>query len=462
MKDSMTSQQRAGLYTITITQFSLVFMLSAVAVAVPTMGREFGAKASELGLVESAYISSVAMLLFPVTRLADWLGRSFVFALGVAVFTVVSVLLPVTRTIDQFNFLRVFQGAGGAMMVSTGLAILADLFPHGQGRGKALGIASAGVYLGLSAGPWLGGLITTYLGWRYIFYIGAVPCAICLVVTLRSLRWRPRRTSGVRFDWLGALLCGAGMVLLSHGGSHFHDLTGRLMLLGAIMFLVAFVAWEARSDCPLVDLKLFAGNKAFAYGSGVQFISYAATFGITFLVSVYLQMVLGLSASQAGLILLAQPVMQVLFSPLGGNMADRWPPHQVAALGMVLATLGLGTALMLSPESARLLVVVALALCGSGTAVFATANTTVIMGSVGASHYGVASAMVAAARTTGMTVSLVSISVVLALTVGAQAVDLQSMPQFMSAMRIVLTGFVFFSALGIVMCLKAPLLKRAE
>jgi len=458
----MTSHQKAGLLTITVTQFALVFMLSAVAVAVPTMGREFGAKASELGLVESAYISSVAMLLFPVTRLADWLGRAFVFTLGVAVFTSVSVLLPITQNIDQFNFLRVFQGSGGAMMVSTGLAILADLFPRGEGRGKALGIASAGVYLGLSAGPWLGGMITTYLGWRWIFWIGAVPCLFCLVLTLRSLRWRPRRTKGVRFDWLGAILCGAGMVLLSHGGSHFHDTIGKVMLLGAVFFLISFLAWEARSSCPLVDLKLFEGNRAFAWGSGVQFISYAATFGITFLVSVYLQMVLELSASQAGLILLAQPVMQVLFSPMGGNLADKKPPHLVAAAGMTLATLGLGTALTLSPGSAWPHVAAAMALCGAGTAVFATANTAVIMGSVEATHYGVASAMVAATRTTGMTVSLVTISIVLALTVGAQAVTEETKPLFMEAMHMVLGGFVVFSALGIWLSVKAPLHRPKE
>lgn len=462
MKMTMNPRQRAGLTTITVTQFALVFMLSAVAVAVPAMGREFGAKASELGLVESAYISSVAMLLFPVTRLADWLGRSFIFTFGLLWFTLISILLPVTQTIDQFNFLRVFQGAGGAMMVSTGLAILADLFPHGGGRGKALGIASAGVYMGLSAGPWLGGMITTYLGWRWIFYIGAVPCLVCLWLTLRSLRWRPRRTRGVRFDLPGALLCGAGMVLLSHGGSHFHDMTGRFMLAGAVFFLIAFVVWEGRANCPLVDLKLFAGNRAFAYGSAVQFISYAATFGITFLTSVYLQLVQGMTASQAGLVLLAQPVMQVLFSPLGGNLADRKPPHLVAALGMALATLGLAGAWMLSPESGRLLVIVALALCGAGTAMFATANTTVIMSSVEATHYGVASAVVAATRTTGMTVSLVSISIVLALTVGAEAVTPANRPEFMLAMHTVLAGFVVFSALGIVLSLKAPLLHKGE
>lgn len=459
MKEAMTSQQRAGLYTITITQFSLVFMLSAVAVAVPAMGREFGAKASELGLVESAYISAVAMLLLPVTRLADMLGRGFVFVCGMAVFTLFSLVLPLSKDIMLFNFLRVFQGAGGAMMVTTGLAIIADLFP-GKGRGRALGISGAGVYLGLSAGPWLGGIITTHLGWRYIFYLGAVPALMCLVMALKALPVKPVVKRGQRFDWGGALLCAMGMVMLSQGGSHFNALSGKLMLVGGLLSLVAFLVWEARADCPLLDLKLFSGNRSFAYGSAVQFINYAATFGITFLTSLYLQVVQGMTASQAGVVLMAQPLMQALFSPLSGSMVERWPAHRVATLGMVLATLALIGAGFFEPETTRIPVIIVLLFCGAGTAIFATANTSVVMGSVTRDHYGVASAMIAGMRTTGMTVSLVTISMVLAITVGAEAVSAENIPQFMQAMHIVLAGFALFSAFGVLLSLKAPLVRR--
>lgn len=458
MKDAMTSQQRAGLYTITITQFSLVFMLSAVAVAVPAMGREFGAKASELGLVESAYISAVAMLLLPVTRLADMLGRGFIFVCGLALFTAMSVILPLAHSIAVFNFMRVFQGAGGAMMITTGLAIIVDLFP-GKGRGKALGISGAGVYLGLSAGPWLGGIITTHLGWRSIFYLGAVPAALCLVLSLKLLPVAPMLRRGQRFDWGGAILCALGMVLLSHGGSHFNELWGKLMLVGGLLGLLAFLAWEARADCPLLDLKLFSGNRSFGYGAAVQFINYAATFGITFLVSLYLQMVQGMTAGQAGMVLMAQPLMQAVFSPLSGSMIERWPAHRIATLGMVLATASLAGGAFLSPGTGRLPVIVVLMLCGMGTAIFATANVAVVMGSVTQDHYGVASAMIAGMRTTGMTVSLVSISMVLALTVGAEAVNADTIPQFMQAMHLALAGFAVFSAFGVLLSLKAPLLK---
>ena len=450
------SEQRDGLVAITVTQFALVFMLSAVAVAVPALGREFGARAAELGLVESGYIASVAMMLLPVTRLADMFGRAFVFALGVAIFTAASLVLPLTQSIGQFIFVRVFQGAAGAMMVTTGLAILADLYP-GKGRGRALGISTAGVYLGLSVGPLLGGLITTHWGWRWIFYLGAVPCALCLGLTMRSLPVRPVRTRVGRFDWIGALLVGLGMVGLSQGGSHFNVLWGKLALAGGIASLAAFVAWEARADYPLLDLRLFSGNRTFAGGNLVQFINYAATFGITFLMSLYLQVARGLSAGDAGLMLMAQPLVMAVLSPFAGGLVDKTAPHKLSAIGMAVSVLSLGLAAVLTAASPLWMVVVSMALCGAGTAFFATANMSVIMGSVGPQHYGVASAMVAGMRTSGMTTSLVSISIALSLFVGPHEMTASNTDEFMGAMHLILVLFTVFCAVGVPLCLRAAL-----
>lgn len=453
------AEQRAGLAAITVTQFALVFMLSAVAVAVPALGREFGARAAELGLVESGYIASVAMLLLPVTRLSDMFGRGFVFALGVAVFTVTSLVLPISQSIGQFILVRVFQGAGGAMMVTTGLAIIADLYP-GKGRGRALGISTAGVYLGLSVGPLLGGLITTHWGWRWIFYLGAIPCALCFVLTIKSLRVRPIRTRMGSFDWLGALFVGLGMVGISQGGSHFHDMWGRLMLGGGFASLAAFVAWEARVGRPLLDLRLFTGNGTFAGGNLVQFMNYAATFGITFLISLYLQIVRGMTAGDAGLVLMAQPLVMAALSPVAGGLADKMAPHKLSAFGMSLAAIALGVAAMLGVSTPLWAVVVSMVLCGAGTAFFATANMSVIMGSVGPSHYGVASAMVAGMRTTGMTLSLVTISVVLSVLVGPQEMTAANTPEFMRSMHLVLGGFTALCVAGVPLCLRAALKER--
>jgi MFS family permease len=449
----------AGLYTITVSQFALVFMLSAVAVAVPALGREFGASASQLGLVESGYISAVAMLLFPVTRLSDKIGRGATFATGMALFTIMSVILPVCQTINQFIVLRVFQGGGGAMMVSTGLAIIADLYP-GPGRARAMGIASAGVYLGLSVGPWLGGLITTHFGWRWIFYGGAIPCAMGL--SLKTLPVRPVIARGVRFDFGGALFIALGMILLSQGGSHLDDTGGVVMLVCGVFFLLCFVLWEGRAKAPLLSLSLFSGNPAFSLGSAAQFISYAAIYGITFLLSLYLQVAQGMTAGEAGLILMAQPVMQVVFSVVSGKWCERWSPHVVATAGMALATVGLGAAAFLGAAPALWFTAVILALCGAGSALFATANMAVIMGAVTRENYGVASAVVAAMRTTGMTVSLVFISGVFAVIIGPVALTPENAGVFIKAMKLAFVALTVFSALGVLMSAKGRLETRRE
>ncbi|CCH48249.1 MFS transporter [Pseudodesulfovibrio piezophilus] len=450
MKDERTT----GLMTITITQFALVFMLSAVAVAVPALGLEFGASASQLGLVESGYISAVAMLLFPVTRLSDKIGRGTTFAVGVAWFTMISLLIPICQTITQFIILRVFQGAGGAMMVSTGLAILADLYP-GPGRAKAMGIASAGVYLGLSAGPWLGGMIVTHWGWRWIFYAGALPCLLGLILSLKTLPVKPVITRGIRFDWGGAILCALGMIMLSQGGSHLNDTSGKVMLIVGLLSLAAFVLWEKRTKEPLLDMTLFEGNPSFSLGSAVQFISYAATFGVTFLISLYLQIAQGMTASEAGIILMAQPVMQVLFSLISGNWCERWPAYIIATLGMVLATLGLGVAIFLGTEGSLPLILIILGLCGAGSAIFATANMAVIMGAVSRENYGVASAVVAGMRTTGMTVSLVFISAVFAIIIGPASLHKGDGEIYVTAMNAAFISLTVFSAFGVIMSARA-------
>jgi MFS family permease len=454
-------ERSAGLYTIAVSQFALVFMLSAVAVAVPALGREFGASASRLGLVESGYISAVAMLLFPVTRLADKIGRGATFAGGILLFSIVSLLLPLTGTIDQFVALRVAQGCGGAMMVSTGLAILADLYP-GAGRAKALGIATAGVYLGLSMGPWLGGLIVTHLGWRWIFYGGAVPCLIGFFLSLKTLPVRPVITRGVRFDWGGAIFIAMGMVMLSQGGSHLHDRSGQLLLAGGLVSLVAFVLWEKRAKAPLLDMTLFSSNISFSLGSTVQFISYASTFGITFLLSLYLQIAQGMTASEAGIILVAQPIMQVIFSLISGNWCERWPAHIISTIGMVVATCALGGAIFLGAEASLLHIIVVLGLCGAGSAIFATANSTIIMGAVRREYYGVASAVVAAARTTGMTISLVFISGVFAVIIGPDSLDSSNAPLFLKAMNIVFIVLTISCAIGVAMSARARLKLKGE
>ncbi len=337
------------------------------------------------------------------------------------------------------------------MMVSTGLAILADLYPGPDGP-KPRHCFRWRISRPF-CGPWLGGLIATHLGWRWIFYIGAVPCVMCLLLTLKVLPVKPIRQKCPPFDWGGAVLCAIGMTLLSQGGSHFHDLSGKIMLGVGVLSLAAFVLWESHAKAPLLDMRLFRGNPSFSLGSAVQFISYAATFGITFLLSLYLQVTQGMTASEAGIVLVAQPVMQAIF-PLSAATGVNAGPR-IISQPSVWDWLHWDWAERLSR-------------CAKFPAAHYRGACSVRCGQCHFRHctwlsswggeqeyYGVASAVVAGMRTTGMTVSLVFISAVFAMVIGPQALHAESSSSYIEAMHIIFIALTVFSALGVFMSARA-------
>jgi len=165
----------ATLLVVCAAHFLMPFMMSAVGVALPAIGREFAATALQLGLVETSYVLSASIFLLAMGRLGDIHGRRRVFQYGIVIFTLAGGSIALAPTIEVLLALRFLQGMGGAMVMATALAMVVSVFPPAE-RGKALGIAVASVYAGISCGPFLGGVLVTELGWRWIFYL-CVPSA---------------------------------------------------------------------------------------------------------------------------------------------------------------------------------------------------------------------------------------------------------------------------------------------
>ncbi|SKA77279.1 drug resistance transporter, EmrB/QacA subfamily [Paucidesulfovibrio gracilis DSM 16080] len=456
----MTEQERKRivLFAITSTQFAVPFMLSAVAVALPSIGEHFNSGAVLLSLVESVYIATTAMFLLPFGRYADITGHIPLFLRGMGLFCLMTLLLGFAPSMSIFVILRVLQGLGGAMMMSTGLAILMNAHPREE-RGRALGFGTAGVYLGISAGPYLGGLLTTALGWRWVFFSGLLPLLLSLVLVLRLKRLDHQATSDP-FDRVGALLSALGIGLLVAGSAGSAHILGKLALLAGILSLISFVLWEKRSSSPLLDLNLIRHNRPFALGCLVQFINYAASFSFTFLMSLYLQCGRGISAYEAGSILVVQPLVQAALSPYSGKLADRHPPHLIATFGMVVVTIALGIAATFDAQTSSLTFHAMLILLGIGIAFFSSPNAAVIMGSVNSRELGVASAMTSGMRTSGMTTSMILVSLLLAHTLGDHAVSQENFDQYLNVMRILLTGFTVLSAFGVLLSLKGALNRK--
>ncbi|HUK92443.1 MAG TPA: MFS transporter, partial [Methanomicrobiales archaeon] len=257
------SAGRIALFIAVLAGFLAPFDISAVNIALPSIGAEFSLDAVSLSWVSTAYLLSSALFLVPFGRIADIVGRKRIFNLGLCLFTAASFLMAYTITPVTIIPLRVIQGMGGALIYGTAVAILTAVTPAAD-RGKALGIYTTAVYLGLSLGPFLGGFLTGQFGWRSIFLVN-VPIGL---FTLGLIRWRLRGewadARGERFDTPGSVLFGLSLVAVMLGFTWLPGATGILMILLGILLLGGFVRWEQGMRYPLLDMGLFTGNRVFA------------------------------------------------------------------------------------------------------------------------------------------------------------------------------------------------------
>jgi len=431
------------LLVVTIALFVFPFMASAVNIALPSLGKELALDAVTLGWIATAYLLSSAALLVPFGRIADIYGRKKIFTFGIAIFTLSSLFSGMANSATMLIACRVLQGIGGAMLAGTAVALLTTVFPANE-RGKVLGITIAAAYLGISLGPVLGGVLTERLGWRSIFFLGALLGLAVIGVVLWKLKGEWTGAKGERFDFAGSVIYSLGLVALVYGFTLLPAMSGVGLIIGGIIGLSAFVRWEMRTRSPVIDVNLFINSKAFTLSNLAALINYSATFAITFLISLYLQYVKGFNPGSAGLILVAMPAMQAIFSPLAGRLSDRIEPRLIASAGMVLTTVGLVLFIFLNEETSLKLIIGNLILIGFGFALFVSPNTNAVMSSAPKTAYGVASAVLATMRQVGMVLSMGIAMLMFTLYIGRVQITPEYYPLFQESMK---TSFIIFAAL---------------
>ena len=426
--------KKSALAIAALSSFMTPFMGSAINLALPSIGIQYEIDAVILSWISTSYLLASAVCLVPFGRLADIYGRKKIFIWGIAAFTLSSLLCALSNSAPALIFFRILQGVGSAMIFATGMAILTSVFSPLE-RGKVLGINVAAVYIGLSLGPSLGGFLTQHLTWRSIFLANLPLGLVVIYLVWKRLPGEWAEAEGERFDLTGSLVYGLGVVAIMYGISLLPALSALwVVLLGAIG-LIGFVLWELRTGSPVFDMSLFSNNRVFAFSSLAALIHYSATFAVTFLLSLYLQNIKALDPQGAGMILMVQPVMMALFSPLAGRLSDRIEPRIVASIGMAITTSGLFVFSFTGANTTGATIVAGLIILGLGTAFFSSPNTNAIMGSVDKRFYGIASGSVGTMRLLGMMVSMGIVTLLFTLFLGRVQFTPEQHPLFLNSMR---------------------------
>lgn len=391
--------------------FMAPFDSSVVAVALAKMGPDLDLSFATSIWVQAAYLLAEAVLLIPLGRLADQRGRVHFYLAGLAVFTAGSLLAGLSMSGLWMLGSRVIQGSGGALLVATSTAIVTAVFPPHE-RGRALGINVMVVYVGLSAGPVLGGQIVDHLGWRWIFFVNL---PIGVIVFLWGWLLLPRRDhrdqTAPRLDLPGSTLQAIGLscllVPLTFASEWGWGAARTLVpLVVSALALAGFVAVELHIREPLLDMNLLLRNRLFAAANAAALLNYMALYAITILTAVFLEVVQHRSAATTGLIMLAQPIVQAAGSPFAGRLSDRAGSRVLSTAGMALTAAGMVALAFLPSTTSAAHTVAALALVGFGLALFSAPNTSAVMGSVSRPQLSLASAFLGTMRVTGMAVSV--------------------------------------------------------
>jgi MFS family permease len=234
------------------------------------------------------------------------------------------------------------------------------------------------------------------------------------------------------------------LVAIMYGFSRLPAAAGGWLLLAGLLGIVAFIWWETRASSPVLNINLFRRSLAFTFSNLAALANYSATFAVGFLLSLYLQYIQGLSPQNAGLVLVAQPVVMALFSPVAGRLSDRIEPGIVASIGMAVTTIGLVLFAFLNEQTSLALVVASLVFVGLGFALFSSPNTNAVMSSVDKRFYGVASATLGTMRLIGQTFSLGIAVLIFALYIGRARITPEYYPLFLTSMKL---AFIIFALL---------------
>ncbi len=421
---------------------------SIVNIAIPSLTKYFSVGITTVEWVVMAYLLTTSSLLLSAGRLGDIVGHKRIYIVGFLTFTVASALCGFSGTVQQLVFFRVIQALGATCMFSTSPAILTDAFPPTE-RGKALGLISISVAIGLTVGPTLGGFIVHNFGWRWIFFVN-IPIGIIVSIMAAFILKETKLPTVKRFDFPGAttafLALFSVLLALSMGDKWGWQSSSTIgLLLSAAVFAAAFLYFENKVEEPMLDLSLFR-SRLFTSANISALINYVALFVATFLVPFYLRDVFGESIQTTGLVLTAIPLFTGLAAPISGTLSDKIGSRMLSSAGLGINAIALFGLSRTSAGSGLIPIALLLGLFGLGAGLFQSPNSSAIMGAVPRHRLGIAAGMQATMRNVGMVLGVAMAGAIVATFAPAGTSD----PHLASAIHIAFASGSVIAVLGVV------------
>ena len=444
----MKSYRYSVLAVVCLSAALVPFTSSSINLALPQISAELNMNAVALGWIVTTFLLASAIFQIPFSRVGDMFGRKKVLTAGVILFSLASVACALSPTGNLLIAARFVQGIACAMLFGVSMAIVTSVFPANE-RGKALGINTAVIYFAIASGPFFGGMLTHYWGWRSIFVVTACLGLLALTGIFTVLKGEWVDAKGERYDWPGTLIYAIGLSAIIYGCSVLPSILGFSLIATGILSFTVFVYYEKKQSAPVFNMNMFLVNRVFRMSSFATLINYAATFAIGFMLSLYLQYIKGFDAQKAGMVLVIQPVVQTIISPLAGKWSDRASAGNIATFGMAIIVVCLLSMLFLTPDTSLFILIAILTVLGTGFALFSSPNVNVIMGSVEKRYLGMASATTGTMRLTGQSISMGITMMMIAVFVGKTQITIENHALFMKCLHNTFGIFVALCVLGV-------------
>lgn len=427
--------RRFVLFVICIGSMLGPFALTSVNLALPTIALDLNANAVIVSWMAIGFLLSSVMFMLPIGKLSDRYGRKRFYFWGVLSNVIISSIASFAPNMEWLLVCRLFQGLSMAMVFGSGMAIVSSIYPPSE-RGSAIGLYIASVYAALTISPILGGWVTEIFGWRSVFWI-QVPPSILTILMMLTVKGEWRDPVEKPFDWTGSLIfaCWAGTLVYGLSGLPKAGSVVTFVLSFAYFWL--FVFHQKRIAYPLVNIQLIQENRIFSFSLLAAVLIYAASYPLSFLLSLFLQFVLNYSPVDAGSVLLLQALIMALVSPFSGKLADRFEARHISTLGCILMALGFFEISFISMlGSSSNVITIGLLLIGLGFGLFSTPNINAAMSSVPRTDVGFASASINLARTIGNLFGMSLVGLLIYTFIGANTFTVEKAGELTSTLLI--------------------------